>query len=396
MAGTGRRKIREQEVQIGNSVESELRGLSGHAPKIDWSRAKKLLIGSVLFLCSSLHAQVPGNPLNTTVPAVQITVPLTALDDQGNPILDLSKEQLTILDNGRIVEGAELRKTTDLPLDLGIVLRASAGNFTQQQAAAVELLRHSLHADKDRSFVITAGGNQPWPTTTLRWQSDPNALAKSIQGFDKCTGFWDPFLIKFDSSTTCWGNKSRVDVPDGVFGVLWEMFKSDPRPARRVVVLFREPWGHIPLGLADADASRETRLVRVISMAQQLGVLLYVIGAEDSSAGPAGFQYGLRGPTTFVTSANERLTANYEKQYAAGRSNIDRMAEETGGRAWWSTKKNCPDAVAGIVKALNGEYALTFHVSGSNAAHEAHRLKVTVKRTNAHVFAPSGYFMPAQ
>lgn len=355
----------------------------------------KRLLGAAFLLCSSLLAQAPGDSSSSTISAAHITVPLTAIDDRGNPVLDLSKDHLTVSDNGHIIDATELRKTADLPLDLGIILRASNSNFPQQQVAAIDLLQKAFHTDMDRSFVITAGGNQPWPTTELRWQSEPNALAKSVQGLDRCTGLWDPFEIHFDSSRNCPGNEARTDVPDGVFGVLLKMFESDPRAARRVVVLFREPWGHSSLGPASADAHRDNRLGRVTSMAQRLGVLFYVIGVQDPSVGPVGFEDRPHIPSA-TNIADERRNEVYEKRYATGRSNIERMSEETGGRVWWSTKKNYPDAVAGIIKALNAEYALTFLVNGSKATAETHRLKVTASRSDAHIFAPKAYFVLAQ
>ena len=77
------------------------------------------------------------------------------------------------------------------------------------------------------------------------------------------------------------------------------------------------------------------------------------------------------------------------RAYNAGKSNLERMAAETGGATFWSTKKNYPDAVNAIANLLDGEYVVTF-VPGETPG-PAHSLKVT-SGNGTHVLAQKVFF----
>ena len=77
---------------------------------------------------------------------------------------------------------------------MGFVLYAGTGNFSQQQAAALELVRCMIsRLEMDHAFVIAAGGNRPWSDGNLKWENDVETLSKNIKALDKNTGFSDPF-----------------------------------------------------------------------------------------------------------------------------------------------------------------------------------------------------------
>jgi hypothetical protein len=73
------------------------------------------------------------------------------------------------------------------------------------------------------------------------------------------------------------------------------------------------------------------------------------------------------------------LTRKMEREriraYEAGKVNIERMATETGGATFWSTKKNYPDAINAIANLVAGQYIVTF--SPKDIPGPAHGLKVT-------------------
>lgn len=67
-----------------------------------------------------------------------------------------------------------------------------------------------------------------------------------------------------------------------VFDAVYSMMNSDPRPSRRVIVVFREPWSHSPgLGTRPNNAV-EAQVLRVIEVAQEMHISTFVIGLENS------------------------------------------------------------------------------------------------------------------
>src|SRR5438309_6208894 len=105
-------------------------------------------------------AEAPAPTVTTGKAPTQIRkgILIGALDASGSPVGDLNKDQLQITDGGHGATPLLVRKASELPLDLGIVLYADPATFSQQQAAAIDLVKKILRPDTDHAFVITAGG----------------------------------------------------------------------------------------------------------------------------------------------------------------------------------------------------------------------------------------------
>ena len=110
-------------------------------------------------------AAAPATPAARAPRAVPVL--LSATDSHGSPVLSLTKEQLTILDSNQAVEALKLYKGSELPLHLGIVLVCNARTFSQQQAAAVDLVNKVIRPGLDEAFVVTARCKKPWPAGAL-------------------------------------------------------------------------------------------------------------------------------------------------------------------------------------------------------------------------------------
>jgi hypothetical protein len=77
--------------------------------------------------------------------------------------------------------------------------------------------------------------------------------------------------------------------------------------------------------------------------------------------------------------------------YDAGKTNVQRIAAETGGATFWSTKKNYSDAVNAIANQIAGQYIVTF-IPGDVGP--VHSLKVSTNN-GARVLAQTKYFSGA-
>ncbi len=375
----------------------------------------KLTLSSflIVFVCACAMAQVtPASEKGlverpATPPEFQMKVQFTALDGNGNPIRGVGKDQVTLFDYNQAVKVQDVQDASSLPLDLGIVLLASKDKFDQQQAAAIELVKRVLRPGTDRAFVITAGGEKGWAGSRLTWQGDPNEIAQTIKALDKDAGFSDAF--NYELEVTGSGlDRMLIEHYAGsggvsVFDVCWKMMASDPRPVRRAVVVFRRATRHAP-GMQDrVRQDVENNHARVIAISQALGMTIYTIGVEEPNPTSNTMRASMQnsyvpqhyGGDQTTRDTDDKVNRELELQYSGGRSNVNRIAEQTGGMPFWSGKKNYQDAVNGVASAISAPYIVSFTpVSGPNLG-QVHPLKVQVSRA-AKVAAPQAFVMPQQ
>jgi len=375
----------------------------------------KSIIGlaCLLFVYSSTFAQVNNNPTpsdallpsSTAPPAVtsplrRVMVLVTATDRSGSPRAQLAEKDLSIADNDEPGEVVSVSNANQLPLRIAFVLLAGKTSFAQQQNAAIELAHKILRPNVDRAFVLTARGDKPWPSPRLEWQSDAGGFEQAVRSLDKNAGFSDPFA--FDMKTDEAGTNRHLtiftygDQGTGLFSVLWTMMKSDPTPARRVIVAFRDPWAHSP-GFSDVYTERvEDNHTRLIADAQKLWTSFYIVSLEEMKALPKE-QTEIYSPTHSGEGGYNRVyDQNLEKArdraLNGGRDNLERLATETGGRIWWNPKKNYSDAVEGIANALNSQFAVTYAVHASSSPEPKHVMGVKSLNSDVRISAMKAYY----
>jgi hypothetical protein len=295
-----------------------------------------------------------------------VGVLFTATDGHGNPLRELSKSQVSVSDGNQGVQTVAVQDASDLPLDLGIVLLASKYKFGQEQAAAIDLAQKVIRPGKDKVFVVTASGDRPWSDSKLNWLTDSAAMADMVGGLDKNAGLPDMFnyVLKTDNSGTDRLSIQTFNSTTGfsVFNVVWAMRKTDPRPARRAVVVFRLGSAHAP-GFGERNTRAcEGNHNNVIANAQLLGVSFYTIGLDDTIPGSDNARKDIQrgytplhdGYSVGARQYDSDLDKSLTYPYTAGRNNVNRIADETGGRPYWTTKKNYADAVTSIASELSG------------------------------------------
>jgi len=352
------------------------------------------------------NASKPGTP--PRLRAVPILISVT--DSSGSPVTSLTKEQLSLTDTSQAVQPLNIYKAHDVPLHLGILLLSAPATFSQQQAAAASLVQRVVRPNMDEAFVVKARGKKAWSGDRLDWAQDPAQLAKTIQGLDRDAGLPDAFNFEMKTDSTSFdenGGRNTLQYFGGsgvnIFSVAYSMMNSEPRPARRVLVIFREAWSHSPGFGNRANGAVESTLIRVIAQAQQLHITSFVIGLEDPKfngitdntigqnyislhAGDDG------GAGSASRSYDQEMERERRQAYNAGKSNVDRLAAETGGISIWSVKKNYPDAVNAIANQIEGQYIVTF-VPGDIAGPE-HALRVS--SNGVRVLAQKSFFFSPQ
>ena len=389
------------------------------------NRHNAIFLIAVVLLTTALYAQeaVPqqsnltgtpsaagpaAHPATPAVPVAKaphfVPVLISATDSHGSPVLGLTKDQITILDANQDVQPLQLYKGTDLPLHLGIVLLCSPRTFSQQQAAAIDLVNKVIRPGIDEAFVVSARGKKAWPGERLEWKQDAAELSKIIKNLDPEAGLHDSFDFDLETTQGGFGSRSNIQTVGGggvtVFDVAYAMMNSDPRPSRRVLFMFREAWSHSPGFGERANTWVEDHMLQVIAAAQKMHISTFVIGLEDPQYNritdtDLGTSYN---PTHAGEGAASRSYDSHMQQariraYEAGRTNIVRLATETGGTIYWSAKKNYSDAISSMANELAGQYIVTF--LPKNAPTEIHPLKI-ISKDGTHVRAQAAFFAATQ
>lgn len=362
-----------------------------------------LFVPQVFTQAATASDPAAATPANTK-PRISVIVSLTG--KSGAPVAEFPKDAVTVLDNGEAAETLDLRSATPVPVHLAIVLMASKAGFAQEQAAAIDLVRKALRPNLDKAFVITAGGSKPWTNSRLDWQSDPAALEKSIKELDKSVGLPDAFNFDLEISGA---GTSRMALqkyngeggPNNAFNVVWMMMQTDPRPARRAVVIFRDPWKHSN-GFHDSYSKQVANQINdLVAQAQQMRASFFVVGLEESVPNAAAAELGAIYQPTYLGEGgatrvyDQAMQRAREQAYASGRVNLERLSGETGGKIWYGGKKNYSDVVEGISNELAGQYVLTFVPKISAPAPE-HKLKVESRRSEVHIAAPKAFWIPVR
>ena len=308
-----------------------------------------------------------------------VPVLISATDSGGNPITTLTKDQITIVDGNEAVQPIQLLKGSELPLRLGIVLFSSPSSlglynshhleapFSEQKAAAIELIKRTIQTNTDEAFVVTSGKTNLPPSDEFRWTQDPAELTKTIAGMNANVGVSD--LL----------DENEIDT-------IYQMYSSsDPWSTRRTLVIFRTAWSHSPLYGTGEIAWIERQTEHVIALAQDLHITTFVVGLEDRTFGTGAFDSSIgRDSVSLPVRPNGGLTSSARDReqdrelafkYTTGKTNLQRIATETGGTTFWTSKKNCSDAVRAIANQIAGQYIVTF--TPISRPDRVHRVKIT-------------------
>jgi VWFA-related protein len=361
---------------------------------------------SLFLLASSLLSAQASLPTTSAAHPAELLV--TAMGQDGKPIANLTKEEVGLLvDNAQPAAVGTIRRVSDEPLHLGIVLFASKAFFAREQAAATTLVQKLIRTNSDTAFVLTAGGSRPWSQPQINWQSDKDALTKTIQSLERNRGIADAFNFEIydkddehqvnhylafgNGNQREWNMAQQRDHGPTIFDAVWEMMKTGPQDGRHVLVIFREPWAHATGGDSESFAYVDNQVAKIVATAQKLRIPIYAIGIEDPMLIPS--ESKSLGTEGRWTSYEEMIQRERQKLYFTGKTNIGRMSSETGGRTYWNSKKDYSDAVESIAGELQGEYSLTFVPPLVGPSTSAHAIKYVPNRLDLHIKGPTAYYL---
>jgi len=300
-----------------------------------------VILSGLALAQNTKRSNQPQDPDLVRLGTIGVNLPVSVLDKKGRVVTDLTKDNFALYEDGEPQQIISLSKEDELPLNLGVLVDASNSvrpKLKFEKDAAMNFLDTVVRRGQDLAlFVIFSSRVELLQDFTDNLEDLRDAV----------------FSVKAGGPTALY---------DSIYRVCEE--KMPTAPGRRAIVVLTD---------GEDTASRHT-IDEAIEMAQKAEVGIYGIGTTN--AGPFGVARGVKG--------------------APGSKELNRLAEETGGKTYFPAELAELDKIfADISAELRGQYVL-FYVS-TNQARDGQFRKIEVKvvdRDDVRVRVKRGYTAP--
>lgn len=281
---------------------------------------------------------VPADTASGNQPT-PVTLFFLADDSHGNPIRELTKADISLLDNKKPPQSVvELRTAKDLPLRLGLLIDTSNSQGSNELyrpavKAAFDFLNQILGDQDTKVFIVDFSST---PKATSFMNQDQFSKAKVELSTGGGTAFYDAVNL------AC---KERMQA-------------DRTMPARRVLIVLSD---------GEDNLSHVSRVETIVA-AQQAGTTIFTISTNKSNA-----------------------------RASTGDKVLERFAAETGGYSFSELgPKDMPKVFASIRAQIDSMYNLTY--IPAEAGQPGHFSPIELKITSGgkwKVHAPKGYYVPS-
>src|ERR1019366_7522251 len=313
------------------------------------------LFATVLLLCA-LPGWLPAQETKPVAPPVTaqelpttskpivsnvylVNVPLTVTDKKNRLVIMMTKDDFNLLEDGKSQTIRYFSRETDLALRIGLLIDTSNSirdRLRFEQQAATDFLSDTIRRGKDQAFVV---GFDVEPQLVQDYTDNVEKLANAIHSLQAggVTSLYDAIFF------SC---KEKL------------LFFPPPEPyLRRMIVVVSD---------GEDNRSEHTR-EEALAMAQRAEVTIFAISTNRSGAEHKGDKV------------------------------LKRLAEETGGRAFFPFEANdLAENFREIGRDLRTQFLLSY--TSTNTARDGTFRNITISpvNKNMHVRAKSGYFAPSQ
>ena len=301
----------------------------------------------VLLAVSFLFAQ-DAPPIKVDVGLVNVA--FTVRDARGKLVTDLSRDEIEVLEDGIVQPVQFFGRSADLPLQFALILDMSGSqdrfNHEHRDDLAAFAARALTPADK---ALLICFGNR------IRVASDFTASSRQLlNGLDQFRKDKTRALMpELEPDETRSGGTALFDA------IYYTARRKMMEPGARKALIV----------LSDGEDNSSARdVIEAIEAAQAADALIYTVRYTESRRG--------------------RLSAR--NRY--GTTEMTRLAVETGGAAFDSSKTDVAAALAEVSAELRGLYDLGFATTNPNRDGMFRKLEIRSKRPGVTIRARRGYY----
>ena len=302
----------------------------------------------VCLLASLFFAQAP-----IRVDVNLVNVGLSVRDERGNLVTNLTQDDIEITEDGVPQKIAFFARSSDVPLNLGLVMDVSGSqqSFIKPHHKDLQAFLKTVLGKQDKAFLVAFANR-------IMLVSDYTNSGKELVNA----------LGDFEHDN----RKQRTEYPlvgppefrllgtafyDAVFYSSTQMMQNIDR-GRRALIIFSD----------GEDNSSAHHMLDAIEAAQANDVLLFTI--------------------RYTEIHNGRLTAR--NKY--GTAVMERITRETGGADFDGQGKGLLDGFKQIGEQLRASYELAYHTSNPPGDKTFHKIAIKAKQPGLTVRAKTGYY----
>ncbi len=290
-----------------------------------------------------LRGQQEDPTFTTGVKVVNVLA--TVRDKRGEIIRDLTKDNFSLLEDGRPEKLQYFAKQSDLPLTLGLMVDTSMSQvkvLDQERGASYRFLDQVLRETKDQVFIM-----QFDMSVQMR-----QGLTASRKKLDEALDYVD---TPTNNQLRMVGSAGGTLLYDAVVKASNETMKS--LTGRKALIVLTD----------GVDFGSEANASAAIDAAQKADTLIYSIYFSDAGA------YGGGGPD--------------------GKGVLQRMSRETGGGFYAVSKKQSVEQIFGIIQdELRSQYSLGYVSDRPVQISEFRKIQVLTDQKGLTVQARSKYW----
>jgi len=283
--------------------------------------------------------QTPGTtqPLRVRVDLVNVLMSVT--DKKNRTVIDMTKDDLHVFEDGKLQSVRYFSRETDLPLRIAILIDTSSSvrdRLRFEQEAAIDFLTTTIRRGKDLALVV---GFDVSPQLIQDYTDNNEKLAAAIRGLEAggVTSLYDAMYFT---------SKEKL------------YWFPPPEPyLRRVMIIVSD---------GQDNQSEHTR-EEALAMAQRAEVTIFTISTNRTGS------------------------------EARGDKVLRYLAKQTGGQAFFPFEASELGAdFQQIARELRSQYSLAY--VSTNPAHDGSFRNISIEPVDKtlHVRAKTGYFAPSQ
>jgi len=336
-----------------------------------------------------------------------VTLPVTVRDKKGKIVRDLTKDDFTLQEDGRLQTIRSFASNADLPLTLGLLVETSSSQdkvLDAERNASRSFLEQMLVQAKDKAFLIHFDHEvellQDLTSSKEKLQKALDLL-KTPSDRERANDPNDPANSPSKSDS-----QHGTQLYDAVFLASNELLKK--QPGRKALIILSD----------GVDRGSKTYLDGAIEAAQRADTAVYTIyfaeprhndrdqqgagqrqggGGYPGGGGGGGWPGGGGGwPGSGGGGRGNRGGQRpKEEPRADGKVNLQRISKETGGRFFETSKKQSVGEVYdSLVEELRTQYNMGYTPDKDSSASGYHHVQLTVKNKDKELTVQTrdGYF----